>query len=89
MTEHRMRWFARIIPCPEAPDGWLPRTAAMRGQWGWDARCSCGQETRTGGAVESNIRQYIWEHRFAAAHDLVPFGGWYPIEVLAARKPTP
>lgn len=39
--------------------------STMRGFWpGYDASCSCGWETRTGGAVRSYIRQQIWEHKF-------------------------
>lgn len=71
---HRVRWFARIpVGSPEAPDGWLPRTAVMAGAWGWDVRCSCGQETRMGGGTERCIRRMIWEHREGFA-----LGGWYP-----------
>lgn len=60
MTEHRIRWFARL-------DGeWIPRTRQMRGAWGWDVKCSCGWETRTGGATETSIRRDIWQHKFLA-----------------------
>lgn len=70
MTGHRIRWFARIpVGSEEAPDGWLPRTKAMRGQWGWDVRCSCGWESRTGGAVERWVRELVEFHKWDAEHD--------------------
>jgi hypothetical protein len=62
--KHQIRWFARVTPCEEAPDGWLPRTAQMRGAWGWDVRCSCGWATNTGGAVVRYIREQVWLHHF-------------------------
>ena len=77
MTEHKIRWYARIpIGSQEAPDGWLPRTAQMRGTWGWDVRCSCGMETRTGGATRSSIRELIWLHKVIRAD----YPGWWPIK---------
>jgi hypothetical protein len=63
-TKHRIRWFARIEPgSVEAPDGWLPRTKQMKGNWGWDVRCSCGQESRTGGATQRYIKERIYWHK--------------------------
>ena len=76
-VKHRIRWFARVGPCAEAPDGWLPRTAVMRGSWGWDVRClTCQQETRTGGGTERWLRQLIWEHK----NEFTSLGSWYPME---------
>lgn len=31
IEQHRVRWFARVGPCTEAPDGWLPRTETATG----------------------------------------------------------
>lgn len=74
MAEHKIRWYARIpVGSLEAPDGWLPRTAQMRGSWGWDVRCSCGLETRTGGGTRRHIQELIWLHKFAP-----PGVGWCP-----------
>jgi hypothetical protein len=80
--EHRIRWYARVGPCTEAPDGWLPRSASFRGTWGWDVRCSCGLETRTGGATRRHIQQLIWEHKNDYA-----VGGWYPTQVKVSGTP--
>ena len=35
----------------------------MRGQWGYEASCSCWWETRSGGAVRSSIQWEIETHK--------------------------
>jgi hypothetical protein len=58
---HRVRWFARTATAR------IPRTSQMRGgDWGWDATCSCGWETGTGGGVETYVAQKIAQHRWDA-----------------------
>jgi hypothetical protein len=59
---HRMRWFVW---------GWgpqgsykIPHNARMRGTWGWDAACSCGWESRTGGATRRSVEDKVWMHKF-------------------------
>lgn len=69
MSAHRIRWYVRVPPCEEAPDGYLRHTASMRGTWGYDARCSCGWDSRTGGAVRSYVQREIDSHRFEAELD--------------------
>lgn len=60
---HRIRWFAR------AGSERIPRRRGMRGRdWGWDAECSCGWATRTGGAIQARIREAIWWHRWDVEH---------------------
>lgn len=59
---HRVRWFG-VIPGPGNCER-VPRNRMMNGRdWGWDATCSCGWETRTGGAIQQRIREAISEHR--------------------------
>ena len=41
----------------------LPHTSRMRGTWGWDAECSCGWATRTGGATRRSVRFEVWLHK--------------------------
>lgn len=54
---HRIRWYVYV-------NGYrFPRTSTMRGTWGYDVKCSCGWETRTGGAVERYIRDQVWLHK--------------------------
>jgi hypothetical protein len=63
-TEHKIRWFARF---PGSHEDWTPRSRTMCGSgWNWDVRCSCGWETRTGGATESSIRSDVWLHKWWA-----------------------
>jgi hypothetical protein len=60
---HRIRWYARTTPCAEYPDGLIPRNRHMDDRyWGWDAECSCGQRTRTGGAIAARIREAAHDH---------------------------
>lgn len=54
---HRIRWYVY------AGSERIPRTASMRGLWGYDVECSCGWETRTGGAVRRYIEEAIWMHK--------------------------
>lgn len=57
-VEHRIRWFVRV-----GLHEWIPRTAAMRGLWFYDAKCSCGWESRTGGATRRAVSDAIWLHK--------------------------
>jgi len=44
----------------------IRRNRTMRGQWGYDVTCSCGWDSRTGGAVRSYVERLIWEHKWEA-----------------------
>ena len=61
MLGHRIRWYVRL-----APGEWTPRTSTMRGLWFYDAKCSCGWESRTGGGTETYVRSLIADHKFDA-----------------------
>jgi hypothetical protein len=42
----------------------LPKTASMRGAWdGYDFACSCGYESRTGGAIKSCVTDIMEKHK--------------------------
>ena len=42
----------------------LPKTASMRGSWdGYDFTCSCGYESKTGGAVKSWVNEIVELHK--------------------------
>jgi hypothetical protein len=61
MRTHRARWFVW------AGGQKMPHTASMRGMWGWDAECSCGDwESRTGGATRAYVAGELWNHRYEA-----------------------
>lgn len=54
---HRIRHFVY------AGDELVPRTRAMHGAWGCEAKCSCGWETSTGGAVRSYVDELVHDHK--------------------------
>ena len=60
---HKIRWFVW------AGGQKMPRTATMRGLWGYDAECSCGWQSRTGGAVRSYVEGQVRSHKFDVACD--------------------
>lgn len=65
MRGHRARWFVYVGE--GATRAKIPHTATMRGQWGYDVTCSCGEfETRTGGATRKYIEDELWMHRYSA-----------------------
>jgi hypothetical protein len=41
----------------------LPKKSGMLGYKGFDAQCSCGYETRTGGGVYSWVKEDIETHK--------------------------
>jgi hypothetical protein len=57
MDKHKMKWFARW------GGEWIARSAGMQGKE-WDVKCSCGWQTNTGGAIESNIRWAVKMHKW-------------------------
>ena len=40
----------------------FPREKGMRGT-GWDATCSCGWDSKTGGAIEASVKRSIADHK--------------------------
>lgn len=59
-TAHRIRWYVY------AGGVRIPRTATMRGLWGYDVECSCGWETRTGGATRGYVEREVWFHKLGS-----------------------
>lgn len=57
-TAPRISWW--VYAGPER----IRHTNHMRGQWGYDATCSCGWDSHTGGAVRSAVALAVWEHKF-------------------------
>ena len=56
-TKHQIRWFVW------AGDEKILRTSTMRGSWGYDAECSCGWQSRTGGALERYVKELVQRHK--------------------------
>ena len=66
MTAHTISWFG-VDPSTRER---IPRTRHMNGaDWGWDATCSCGWDSRTGGAIQQRIIESIADHKWEAAYD--------------------
>ena len=60
-SKHTIRWFVW------AGGQKMPHRSDMRGMWGWDAHCSCGWQSRTGGATKRSVSKDVWLHRYEAA----------------------
>lgn len=58
MSAHRITWWVW------AGNQRIRRTAIMRGMWGYDASCSCGWKTVTGGATRRYVERQVWMHKF-------------------------
>jgi hypothetical protein len=56
-TKVRIKWFVY------AGDEKIPYESSMRGTWGYDAECSCGWKTRTGGAIRSSVISDVRLHK--------------------------
>lgn len=72
--EHRIRHLVYGVPGDRST--LIPRESSMRGPWACEARCSCGWETRTGGAVRSYIDREVADHKLD-----VRLGLWQPAAV--------
>ena len=63
MREHRIKWFVYAGGNGQ-PLEKIPHTASMRGRWpGWDVTCSCGWESRSGGATRRSVQDMLDDHR--------------------------
>jgi hypothetical protein len=61
--QHRIRWYVYAGGYGQ-PLVKMRHTANMRGSWpGWDAECSCGWESKTGGATRTSVRWDVWLHK--------------------------
>ena len=61
-TAHRITWWVY------AGSERIRRTAAMRGTWGYDATCSCGWDTHTGGATRGYVQREVDFHKWEVAN---------------------
>ena len=62
-TQHKITWWAYTGAPRSHPEWRIRRTAKMRGTWSYDVTCSCGWETKTGGATKRWITDEIWFHK--------------------------
>ena len=56
-TKVQIKWFVY------AGDEKIAYQSSMRGTWGFDAECSCGWESRTGGAIKSCVISEVQLHK--------------------------
>ena len=59
---HRAAWWVY------AGSERIRHNAIMRGAWGYDVTCSCGWDSRTGGAVRRYVREQLDDHRRGASN---------------------
>ena len=62
MAHHKISWFVYAWD-NEGNEERLRRTSQMRGTWAYDVECSCGWQSRTGGATERHIKEQIIQHK--------------------------
>ena len=58
---HKISWW--VYAGHPSERNLIPRVSTMRGSWAYEAKCSCGWESRTGGALEREIRRQITDHK--------------------------
>jgi len=56
-TKVTIKWFVY------AGEEKIAHNATMRGTWGYDAECSCGWKTTTGGAIKSCVSEEVKWHK--------------------------
>jgi hypothetical protein len=52
-----IQWFVY------AGDEKIRFNSSMRGSWGFDVVCSCGWESKTGGAVRRSVAEMVQQHK--------------------------
>jgi len=84
LKAHRARWFVW------AGGVKIRRNSKMRGSWGYDVTCSCGWESKTGGATYGTVEDALFDHRHDAqieAEVLAGFACPDPSCLAAAGEP--
>ena len=69
IVKHSIKWWA-IGTSMTGERYRIRRQSSMSmasNNFGWEATCSCGWETHTGGAVPSCVRDLIADHKFDVA----------------------
>jgi hypothetical protein len=56
-TKVTVKWFVY------AGEEKIRYTSTMRGAWGYDAECSCGYTTKTGGGVRRYVLELMEDHK--------------------------
>ena len=66
MCEHRATWWVWGWNSSTGEQRKMRHASTMRGTWGWDVTCSCGWESRTGGATRASVQRDLDDHRLDA-----------------------
>lgn len=70
LREHHATWWVYTGSTDSqtgAPER-IRRSSKMRGQWpGYDVTCSCGWDSKTGGATHSSVKYDLWHHRVTSS----------------------
>ena len=53
----QIKWFVWSM------DQRMPYESSMRGNWGYDAECSCGWGSHTGGAIRRCVQEEVRLHK--------------------------
>ena len=67
-TTHKIRWYIYTYDSAGRRH-MIPRTHGIRGSWGYDVICSCGWESRTGGAIRTYMEREVWLHKILESDD--------------------
>lgn len=61
LTAHKARWYVY-----SGPHGEIEPLDSKRSYYGmgYDVKCSCGWESRTGGATRTSVHDALWTHRW-------------------------
>jgi len=63
LAAHRATWFVW------AGGVRMRRTSKMMGTWGHDVTCSCGWDSKTGGATRLSVEDALFDHRLSEQTD--------------------
>jgi hypothetical protein len=63
LAAHRATWFVW------AGNQRIRHTRSMCGTWGHDVTCSCGWDSKTGGATRGSVEDALFDHRHDAQID--------------------
>ncbi|MEQ7008364.1 hypothetical protein ABN028_19505 [Actinopolymorpha sp. B17G11] len=64
LKAHRATWWVYVFD-NDGRRTRIRKEARMRGSWpGYDVTCSCGWESRTGGATRRSVEDELWLHRY-------------------------
>ena len=59
----KISWWVYVGGRDGIPWERIRHQATMRGWVAWDATCTCGWDSQTGGAVRSYVEREVWTHK--------------------------